>query len=222
MADSHSSRLFFFSFSVSNQVELLNVINYPGRPLAVAYSADANTLSVATKDIINEHDFSNPATIVHQYEVDTSDSLIVGLQVSKTLLSFTTLNKNIYIYERNQYKINYLLAKVEDIADTLFVLSHEKNFIFSFAANTAQSSYVAQPFLQISNLAADKVVQVTAKSTSQVCSLTLNLKSIPNNDDIVNKKPLDGQNFKIDQITGLEIQLDDYFGGSNLEYSIPQ
>lgn len=75
--------------------------------------------------------------------------------------------------------------------------------MFSFAANIAQSSYAAQPFLQISQLNADKIVKVSAKSTNQICELTLNLKSIVNNDDIVNKMPLDGQSFKIDQITGL-------------------
>jgi hypothetical protein len=112
VADSLSSRLIVYSYDGSN-ITVLSVINYLGRPLALAYSWESDTLLVATKDVINEHKFSDPAVIVNRYEVDPADSLINSLQISKYLLSFTTQNKNLYIYERGEHKINYLLTKIE-------------------------------------------------------------------------------------------------------------
>ena len=123
VVDSLSSRLILFTYSLSNVVTVKGVIPYVGRPLALAFDTDAQTLSVATKDVINEHNYNNPASIVKKYEVDPSDALIASLQTSKSHVAFTTLNKNLYIYERNQHKINYLLIKLEDIGDTQFVLS---------------------------------------------------------------------------------------------------
>lgn len=67
VADSLSSRLILFSYSLSNVVAVKAVITYPGRPLALAFDADAQTLSVATKDVINEHNYNNPASIVNKY-----------------------------------------------------------------------------------------------------------------------------------------------------------
>ena len=55
------------------------VINYQGRPLAISYNSDADSLIVATKDVINEHNYQSLGNIVNKYEVDTSDSLIVDI-----------------------------------------------------------------------------------------------------------------------------------------------
>ena len=51
--------------------------------------------------------------------------------------------------------------------------------------------------------------------------LQLNLKYVKNGDDIINKMPLEGKTFKVDSVSGLSLQLDNYFGGANLEYNIP-
>jgi hypothetical protein len=101
VADSLKSRLVFFSYSLSNVVSVSKSISYQGRPLALSYNAYADTLIVATKDVINEHNYQSLGTIVNKYEVDTSDSLIVDLTASEYLLSFTTKNQNLYVYERN-------------------------------------------------------------------------------------------------------------------------
>jgi hypothetical protein len=179
-------------------------------------------LVVATKDVINEHSYKNPASIVNKYEVDPSDSLIASLQTSKSHLSFTTLNKNFYIYERSEHKINYLLTKIEDIGDTLYLLSQENSYVFSFAQLLAQSAYVAQPYLEISKVDADKTVKITAKSETETCTLQLNLKSVANSDNIIDKIPLADKTFKVDSVRGLELRLDNYFGGSDLKYNLPK
>lgn len=222
VADSLSSRLILFAYSPSNVVTVQGIIPYSGRPLALAFDADAQTLSVATKDVINEHNYKNPAIIVNKYEVDPSDGLIASLQTSKSHVAFTTLNKNLYIYERSQHKINYLLTKLEMIGDTQFVLSKENSFVFSFAQLVAQSAYVAQPFLQISQLKGDQSIKITAKSTTQECSLQLSLKLSADSNNIVKKIPLEGKSFKVDPVKGLQIPLDSYFGGSDLDYKIPE
>ncbi len=57
----------FFGYDLSNVVSVSNVVNYQGRPLAVSYNADADSLIVATKDIINEHNYKSLGTIINQY-----------------------------------------------------------------------------------------------------------------------------------------------------------
>lgn len=192
------------------------VVNYQGRPLAISYNSDADSLIVATKDIINEHSYQSLGNIINRYEVDGTDSLITEISASKSLLSFTTRNQNLYIYERKEHKINYLLTKIENIAETKFILSQENSYVFSFSQLLAQSSYVAQPYLEISKVDADKNVKVTAKSETQTCMLNLNLKSIQNAKDIVDKVSLKDKSFKVDSVSGLQLQLDQYFGGANL------
>lgn len=112
VADSLNSRLVFFDFSVFNQVTVSKIVAYQGRPLALTFNPDANSLLVATKDVINEHDYKSLGTILNTYEIDPSDSLISGLSSSKFLVSFTTQNNNMYIYERKEHKMNYILDKV--------------------------------------------------------------------------------------------------------------
>lgn len=63
---------------------------------------------------------------------------------------------------------------------------------------------------------------VTAKSETQTCILNLNLKAIPNANDIVDKISLKDKSFKVDSVSGLNLQLDQYFGGANLEYKLPE
>ena len=53
------------------------------------------------------------------------------------------------------------------------------------------------------------------------CMLDLNLKYVESGDDILNKIQLEGKCFKVDPLSGLSLQLDNYFGGVNLEYNIP-
>lgn len=86
-------------------------MNYQGRPLALAYDSHSDTLLVGTKEVINEHSYKSLETIVGKYEVDTADSLMLTLSATKTLVSYTTQNSNLYIYDRKDHKINYLLAK---------------------------------------------------------------------------------------------------------------
>lgn len=69
---------------------------------------------------------------------------------------------------------------------------------------------------------ADKNVKVIAKSETQTCVLNLNLKSIQNVKDIVDKASLKDKSFKVDSVSGLQLQLDQYFGGANLEYKLPE
>lgn len=40
--------------------------------------------------------------------------------------------------------------------------------------------------------------------------------------NIVNKMPFEKQVFKVDPVAGLKIKLDDYFGGADLEYTLPE
>jgi hypothetical protein len=208
--------LVIFAYDLSNVVTVSGVVNYQGRPLAISYNSDADSLIVATKDIINEHSYQSLGNIINRYEVDGTDSLITEISASKSLLSFTTRNQNLYIYERKEHKINYLLTKIENIAETKFILSQENSYVFSFSQLLAQSSYVAQPYLEISKVDADKNVKVTAKSETQTCMLNLNLKSIQNAKDIVDKVSLKDKSFKVDSVSGLQLQLDQYFGGANL------
>lgn len=98
VADAGGSRLVIFGYDLANIVTVGGVVNYQGRPLAVSYNADADSLIVATRDIINEHNYQSLGTIVNRYEVDGTDSLITEVFASKSLLSFTTRNQNLYIY----------------------------------------------------------------------------------------------------------------------------
>lgn len=112
MADSWRSRIIYYRYTLDNEIEVTRVINFASRPLALAYAPTANTILVATKEAITEHNVINPTTIISKYEVDPADSLISSVQVSNGILAFTTKNKNLYIYERQQHKLNYLLTKV--------------------------------------------------------------------------------------------------------------
>ena len=67
----------------------------------------------------------------------------------------------------------------------------------------------------------DKKVKVIAKSETVTCVLDLNIKYIKSGDYILNKIQLEGKSFKVDPLSGLSLQLDNYFGGANLEYNIP-
>lgn len=79
VADSLGSRLIFFTYSLENIVSVSKVVIYQGRPLAISYNSDADSLLVATKDIINEHNYQSLGNIVNKYEVDSSDCLIVDI-----------------------------------------------------------------------------------------------------------------------------------------------
>lgn len=68
---------------------------------------------------------------------------------------------------------------------------------------------------------ADQSIKVTAKSKTQQCSLQLNLKLAADVNNIAKKIPLEGKSFKVDPVKGLQIPLDTYFGGSDLDYKIP-
>lgn len=52
--------------------------------------------------------------------------------------------------------------------------------------------------------------------------MQLNLKLSADSNNIANKIPLEGKSFKVDPIKGLQIPLDSYFGGSDLDYKIPE
>ena len=115
VADSKNSRLVFYAFILPNQVGVLTVINYPGRPLVLFYDHNTVSLFVGTKDAINEHLYSNPEKIFNTYEVDPTDSLLTNIQVSNKFVAFTTQNNNYYIYERGQTKINYVLSMLQNV-----------------------------------------------------------------------------------------------------------
>lgn len=52
--------------------------------------------------------------------------------------------------------------------------------------------------------------------------MQLNLKLSADINNIAKKIPLEGKSFKVDPVKGLQIPLDSYFGGSDLDYKIPE
>ncbi len=220
VADSQNSRLVFYSFDLPSQVTALTVINYPGRPLALFYDHSTISLFVGTKDSINEHLYSDPAKILNSYELDPTDSLLTNIQVSKKFVAFTTQLNNYYIYERGQTKINYVLSMIPDVKEIPFLLSEKFSYIYKFTTTKAETTYLSQPYIVVSNVNQDKIVNVLATSEGKVCNLKINLKYSENDKTIVNKQDISTKSFKIDPIKGLNVALDDYYAGADLSYKV--
>lgn len=164
VADSKNSRLVFYSFDLPNQVGVLTTINYPGRPLALFYDHTTISLFVGTKDSINEHLYSNPDKIINIYEVDPTDSLLTSIQVSKKFVAFRTQNNNFYMYERGQTKINYVLTMFQNVKEIPFLLSEKYSYVYKFTTTKAETTYLSQPYIVVSNVKEDKIVNVVASS----------------------------------------------------------
>lgn len=136
----------FFEYSIFNDVTVRKVKNLNEKPLSLAYDANKNTLLVATRGGITEYKSTSDIAVA-KYEVDPTDALITNVKVSGSLVAFSTKNKNLYIYERNQYKINYLLTKQDIGPETHFLLGQESSYLFTFNAKISQSVSVEQSYL---------------------------------------------------------------------------
>ena len=137
-------------------------------PLALAYTAEGS-LFVATRERINEHDASDPSKIRSTYELDQADNLVTSLQVSSNLVAFTTRSKNMFLYQRKEHKINYLLAKEAINDGNMFVLSSQLSYLYTFNLTQAQAVSVGQAYLTLNDLSSNDSLKITATSLVQVC-----------------------------------------------------
>ena len=123
VADSRIPRLIMYSYNLANEVTVKTVFNLPSKPLSLTYNKDQHTILVATRTEITEYKADTMA-IVNVYEVDQGDSIITKVLVSEKLLIYTTKNNNLFIYERYEKKINYLLDRVKLPTVASLVLSN--------------------------------------------------------------------------------------------------
>lgn len=145
--------------------------------------------------------------------------MISSVQVSNSLLAFTTQTNKIYLYERNEHKINYLLAREDmDISVNMFVLSNLKPYIFTFNLKEAKEVSVMQPYLSLTGKPESSKLKITATSQTKSCEINFDLNFIDDSNDIVNKKKIEDESFIVDPTEGLDLNLKDYYGGANLKY----
>lgn len=111
LSDTAQSRLVFIEYTLYNDIIIKKVKPITGKPLALTYDTKSNTLLVATKETIIEYKGSDFETIVGSYEVDQSDNLIDNIQVSSLFVIYITKNRNLFVYERQEHKVNYLLHR---------------------------------------------------------------------------------------------------------------
>ena len=141
--------------------------------------------------------------------------------VSDKMLAFTTRNKNLFIYQRNQHKINYLLDRVRIPEISRLLISQEVSYLYSFKLTHAQSISVSTPYLSLSNIAASKPLKISATSTLKNCITNFNIQFVEDANDIVVKESINDLTFKVDPTEGLSLNLKSYYGGINLKYNLP-
>lgn len=74
-----------------------------------------------------------------------------------------------FIYQRKEHKINYLLTK-EPIDDgNMFILSSQLSYLYTFNLTKAQVVSVSQPYLTLNDLSSNDTLKITAMSLAQVC-----------------------------------------------------
>ncbi len=156
------------------------------------------------------------------YETDPKDNEITRLQASSKLVAFTTKNNNMFLYERNQHKINYLLDRVAFSQSNAFFLSKHVGFLYTFNLTNAQAISVAEPYLSLSDISEDQNIIITASSTKKRCQVRLDVKYVQDSTGIIDKKSMEDGSFKVDPTSGLTLNLKDYYGGSNLIFGASQ
>lgn len=135
---------------------------------------------------------------------------------------FITSNGNLNIYQRNEYKINYLLYKRATSIYTSFLLSQKKNIIFSLTNKNIESIVIAPAYIEINNVSAKKSVKIIAKSVIETCQASLTLTYLEKSSQIINKKDIQKKLFKVNPSQDLNIKLNEYFAGANLVYQLDQ
>lgn len=222
VADRAISRLIFFEYTVFNEVKVSKLVGLALKPLALAYNKRGNSLLVATRESINEHDASDPSILIGKYETDPSDNQITRLEVSEKIVAFTTKNDNMFLYQRNEQKINYLLDRVVFPRGTAFFLSQRVSYLYTLNQTNLQAISVSPAYLTLSQVSTNQIINVVATSTAKTCKISLDVRFVDSNTSIVNKQSIEDSSYKVDPTTGLDLNLKDYYGGVNLKYDISE
>lgn len=56
------------------------------------------------------------------------------------------------------------------------MLCEKNNYVYKFTTTKAETTYLAQPYIVVSKVDKDKVVNVLATSEGKVCKLKINLR----------------------------------------------
>lgn len=190
------------------------------KPLSLAYNKKGNTIFVATRESVNEHDATDPSILIGKYETDPTDNLITRLEVNDKIIAFTTKNDKMFLYQRNEHKINYLLDRVPFPRGTTFFLSKRVSFLYTLNQTNIQAISIASPYLALSQVTANQIINVVATSTTKTCKISLDIRFVDSSTTIVNKKSIEDSTYKVDPTTGLTLNLKEYYGGANLKYDI--
>lgn len=142
--------------------------------------------------------------------------------MSNKLVAFTTKNDNLFLYQRKQHKINYLMDRVVFPRGTTFFLSQRVSYLYTLNSTNLQCISVSSPYLALSQVTTDQIINVVATSTSQTCKVSLDVRFVNSTTAIVNKQSIEDSSYKVDPTTGLNLNLKEYYGGANLKYNISQ
>ena len=176
---------------------------------------------VGTRQDITEYQIKTDI-ILNKYATDPSDSNIEEIQFTEELVVFRTSNSHLHVYDRNQHKINELRRRIEMDSNTGFFISFSpNNYIFTLDFNVSSMLYAGAPFLEIDDLSKNITLDLVAQSQEVQCFVNVKLILTEDIDVIVHKQEIARKSFKVDPQKGLTLKLDNYFGGANLRYSIP-
>lgn len=221
VADAKHSRLIYYRYNVANTYEVTHEIKLASPPLSLGYSIHINTLMVGSSQDITEYQVGS-SSVLNRYATDPSDSHIDEIQFNEELVAFRTSNSHLHLYAREQHKINELRRRTDMDANTGFFLASSPNpYLFTLDFNISSMLYAGPPFLEINELAKNASLDVVAESQEVSCMVKVKLVLLQDVEVIVHKQNLAAKSFKVDPQRGLTLNLDDYFGGANLRYSIP-
>ena len=152
--------------------------------------------------------------------MDPTDNHITSLQVSDKILAFTTKQNNLFLYQRGEHKINYLLKKVVIPSGQEFVLSNQISYLYTFSLDQAEAVSISQPTLALTNVTANNGFNITATSQAETCQVKVEVQFVKDSSVIIDKKHLEDSSYSVDPTSGLTLNLKNYYGGSNLQYKL--
>lgn len=153
------------------------------------------------------------------YPIVASDNIVVSIEANNNYVIGITSKNNQYIYNRGNYKSEYLLHKGQlRTAQTYLEPYSDAQIVISTTAISLNQ--LTSGYLSIKGSEADRYFSLIGRSGNQTCEVAFSVVYLESKDKIYEKKSISSHKFSLKSTDQLYVPLNEYFGGSDLKYTV--